>query len=107
LKLREGINVGATGSLSVSLRNGGGKRVHGLGGRRLRDGSRSPAPLCGVHWLAEVAAVTARLTPQAAVRDIEMLENEDALLVTADDRYHMKAGRYGMIAALRDWGSVP
>jgi hypothetical protein len=130
LKLREGINVGATGSLSVSLRNGGGKRVHGLGGRRLRDGSRSPAPLCGVHWLAEVAAVAARLTPQTVVRDIEMLtalefpttddpnvmrwatnavalENEDALLVTADDRYHMKAERYGMIAALRDWGSVP
>jgi predicted nucleic acid-binding protein len=33
------------------------------------------------------------------------LENEDALLVTADDRYHMKAERYGMIAALRDWGN--
>jgi predicted nucleic acid-binding protein len=31
-------------------------------------------------------------------------ENEDALLVTADERYHMKAERYGMIAALRDWG---
>ena len=98
-----------------------------------------------VHWLAEVAAVAARLTPQTAVRDVEMLaalefpttddpnvmrratnlavetnhhlfdtlyhavalENEDALLVTADDRYYMKAGRYGMIAALRDWGSVP
>ena len=98
-----------------------------------------------VHWLAEVAAVAAGLTPQTAVRDVEMLaalefpttddpnvmrratnlavetnhhlfdtlyhavalENEDALLVTADDRYYMKAGRYGMIAALRDWGSVP
>ena len=98
-----------------------------------------------VHWLAEVAAVAARLTPQTAVRDVEMLaalefpttddpnvmqratnlaietnhhlfdtlyhavalENEDALLVTADDRYYMKAERYGMIAALRDWGSVP
>ncbi len=35
------------------------------------------------------------------------LENEDALLVTADDRYRMKAERYGMIAALRNWGSVP
>jgi hypothetical protein len=34
------------------------------------------------------------------------LENEDALLVTADDRYHMKAERYGMIAALSDWGSA-
>ena len=26
-----------------------------------------------VHWLAEVAAVTARLTPQTAVRDVELL----------------------------------
>jgi predicted nucleic acid-binding protein len=26
-----------------------------------------------IHWLAEVAAVTARLTPQTAVRDVEML----------------------------------
>ena len=98
-----------------------------------------------VHWLAEVVAVAARLTPQTAVRDVEMLaalefpttddpnvirratnlaietnhhlfdtlyhavalENQDALLVTADDRYYMKAERYGMIAALRDWGSVP
>ena len=98
-----------------------------------------------VHWLAEVAAVAARLTPQTAVRDVEMLaalelpttddpnvmrratelaietnhhlfdtlyhavalENDDALLVTADDRYYKKAGRYGTIAALRDWGSVP
>ena len=98
-----------------------------------------------VHWLAEVAAVAVRLTPQTAVRDVEMLaalefpttddpnvmrratnlaietnhhlfdtlyhavalENEDALLVTADDRYRMKAERYGVIAALRDWGSVP
>ena len=98
-----------------------------------------------VHWLAEVAAVVARLAPQTAVHDVEMLaalefpttddpnvmrratnlaietnhhlfdtlyhavalENEDALLVTADDRYYMKAEPYGMIAALRDWGSVP
>ena len=98
-----------------------------------------------VHWLAEVAAVAARLTPQTAVPDVEMLaalefpttddpnvmrraanlaietshhlfdtlyhavalENEDALLVTADERHHMNAERYGMIAALRDWGSVP
>ena len=29
------------------------------------------------------------------------LENEDALLVTADNRYRLKAERYGMIAALR------
>ena len=98
-----------------------------------------------VHWLAEVAAVAARLTPQTALRDVEMLaalefpatddpnvmrratnlaietnhhlfdtlyhavalENEDAMLVTADDRYYVKAERYGMISALRDWGSVP
>lgn len=98
-----------------------------------------------VHWLAEVAAVAARLTPQTAISDIEMLsalefptsndpnvirrattlaietnhhlfdalyhavalEHEDALLVTADDRYFRKAERYGRIAALRDWGAVP
>ena len=92
-----------------------------------------------------MAAVAAHLTPQTAVRDVEMLaalefpttddpnvmrratnlavetnhhlfdtlyhavalENEDALLVTADDRYYMKAERYGTIAALRDWGAVP
>lgn len=93
------------------------------------------------HWLAEVAAVATRLTPQTAVRDVEMLaalqfpatddpnvmsratslaietdhhlfetlyhavalEREDAVLVTADDRYYLKAERYGTIAALRDW----
>jgi predicted nucleic acid-binding protein len=98
-----------------------------------------------VHWLAEVAAVAARLTPQTAVSDVEMLsalefpttddpnvirratnlaietnhhlfdalyhavalEHDDALLVTADDRYFGKAERYGRIAALRDWGAVP
>jgi predicted nucleic acid-binding protein len=98
-----------------------------------------------VHWLAEVAAVAARLTPQTAVRDVEMLaalefpttddpnvirratslaietnhhlfdtlyhavalEREDALLVTADDRYYGKGERYGAIAALRDWVGVP
>ncbi len=98
-----------------------------------------------VHWLAEIAAVAARLTPQTAVNDVEMLsalefpttddptvirraatlaiethhhlfdalyhavalEHEDALLVTADDRYFGKAERYGRIAALRDWGAVP
>jgi predicted nucleic acid-binding protein len=97
-----------------------------------------------VHWLAEVAAVAARLTPQTAVGDVEMLsalefpttddpnvirrattlaietnhhlfdalyhavalEHEDALLVTADDRYFGKAERYGRIAALHDWGAV-
>jgi len=31
------------------------------------------------------------------------LELEDALLVTADERYHGKAERYGTIRALRDW----
>ena len=94
-----------------------------------------------VHWLAEVAAVAARLTPQTAVRDVEMLaalqfptsddpnvirrattlaietdhhlfdtlyhavalEHEDALLVTADDRYYLRAERYGTVVALRDW----
>ena len=34
------------------------------------------------------------------------LEHEDALLVTADDRYYRKAERYGRIAALRDWEAV-
>lgn len=97
-----------------------------------------------VHWLAEVAAVAARLAPQTAVRDVEMLaalefpttdepnvirratslaietdhhlfdtlyhavalEHEDAMLVTADDRYYKKAKRHGTIAALRDWVAV-
>jgi predicted nucleic acid-binding protein len=97
-----------------------------------------------VHWLVEVAAVAARLTPQTAVNDVEMLsalefpttddptvirrattlaietdhhlfdalyhavalEHEDALLVTADDRYFGKAERYGRIAALRDWDAA-
>ena len=96
-----------------------------------------------VHWLAEVAAVAARLVPQTAIRDVEMLaalefpttddpnvirratrlaiethhhlfdtlyhavalEYEDAVLVTADDRYYGKAERYGTIAALRDWSA--
>jgi predicted nucleic acid-binding protein len=31
------------------------------------------------------------------------LEREDAILVTADGHYHGKAGRFGRIAALRDW----
>jgi predicted nucleic acid-binding protein len=98
-----------------------------------------------MHWLAEVAAVVARLAPQTAVHDVEMLsalefpttddpnvirratslaietnhhlfdtlyhavalEHEDALLVTADDRYFRKAERYGKIAALSDWVTVP
>ena len=94
-----------------------------------------------VHWLAEVAAVAARLVPQTAVGDVEMLavfefpttdspavirratslaietshhlfdtlyhavalEHEDALLVTADERYYGKAESYGTIRALHDW----
>jgi predicted nucleic acid-binding protein len=98
-----------------------------------------------LHWLADVAAVVARLAPQTAVHDVEMLsalefpttddpnvirratslaietnhhlfdtlyhavalEHEDALLVTADDRYYRKAERYGKIAALSDWVTVP
>lgn len=94
-----------------------------------------------VHWLAEVAAVVARLTPRTAVRDVEMLaalrfpttdhplvmrratrlaietdhhlsdtlyhavalEHDGAVLVTADDRYYLKAERHGTIAILRDW----
>lgn len=96
------------------------------------------------HWLIEVAAVAARLTPQTANQDVEMLaamqlptsddpevmrratllaietdthlfdtlyhavalEHEDALLVTADDRYRRKAAHYGKIASLRDWDRV-
>lgn len=98
-----------------------------------------------VHWLAEVAAVIARLTPRTAVRDVEMLaamefptsdgpdiirratflaveadhhvfdtlyhaialEHDDALLVTADDRYFGKAKRFGRIIPLREWQYTP
>jgi len=94
-----------------------------------------------VHWLAEVAAVAARLVPQTAVGDVEMLaafefattdsptvigratslaietnhhlfdtlyhavalEYEDAMLVTADDRYYGTAEGYGAIRTLHDW----
>ena len=97
-----------------------------------------------VHWLIEVAAVAARLTPQTAVQDVGMLsamqfptsddptvllramalaietdhhlsdtlyhavalEHDDAVLVTADDRYCRKAKRYGMIVTLADWQHV-
>ncbi len=96
------------------------------------------------HWLIEVAAIAARLTPQTAIQDVEMLvamqfptsdapdvmrratvlaidtgthmfdtlyhavalEHEDALLVTADERYRRKATRYGKIASLHDWGGL-
>jgi predicted nucleic acid-binding protein len=34
------------------------------------------------------------------------LEHDDAVLVTADDRYRRKAERYGMIVALADWRHV-
>jgi predicted nucleic acid-binding protein len=96
------------------------------------------------HWLIEVAAVAARLTPRTAIQDVEMLaamqlptsddpnvmrratalaietdthlfdtlyhavalEHEDALLVTADDRYRRKTAHHGKIASLRDWDRV-
>ena len=94
-----------------------------------------------VHWLIEVAAVAARLTPLTAVQDVELLsamqfptsddpnillratelaietdhhvfdtlyhavalEHDEAVLVTADDRYRLNAERFGMIAALADY----
>ncbi len=94
-----------------------------------------------VHWLTEVAAVIARLTPDTAVRDVEWLaalqfsttddpavmrratqlaietshhlfdtlyhavalEHDGAVLVTADNRYYLKARRHGKIAALHEW----
>jgi predicted nucleic acid-binding protein len=97
-----------------------------------------------VHWLIEVGAVAARLSPQTAVEDVELLsamqfptsddpgvvlratalaietdqhlfdtlyhavalEHDDAVLVTADDRYRRKTQRYGMVAALADWEGV-
>jgi len=97
-----------------------------------------------VHWLIEVAAVAARLTPRTAVQDVGMLsamqfptsddpavllratalaietdhhlfdtlyhavalEHDDAVLVTADDRYRRKAERHGMIVALADWQHI-
>ncbi len=94
-----------------------------------------------VHWLAEVAAVAARLVPQTAIGDVEMLaafefpttdsptvmrratslaiatnhhlldtlyhavalEHEDAMLVTADERYYGKTVGYGTIRTLHAW----
>jgi predicted nucleic acid-binding protein len=94
-----------------------------------------------VHWLAEVAAVVARLSPQTAVDDVDLLaamqfptsdqpnvmrratvlaidtehhlfdtlyhavalEHEGATYITADDRYWVKARRFGRLVALRDW----
>lgn len=92
------------------------------------------------HWLAEVAAVIARLRPEIAAEAIDLLDSmelataadaglykrasrlaqeldqhlfdtlyhalaleNDALLVTADDRYLRKAGRLGKIVALDRW----
>lgn len=92
------------------------------------------------HWLAEVAAVIARLRPGIAAEAIDLLDTmelataedaelykrasrlaqeldqhlfdtlyhalalqNDALLVTADDRYLRKAGRLGNIVALDAW----
>ena len=92
------------------------------------------------HWLAEVAAVIARLRPEIAAAAIDLLDTmelataadaglykrasrlaqqldqhlfdtlyhalalaNDALLVTADDRYLRKAGRLGKIVALDRW----
>jgi predicted nucleic acid-binding protein len=98
-----------------------------------------------VHWLAEVAAVMARLSPQTAVGDVQSLsamqfptmddvsvisratvlavetqhhlfdtlyhavalENEDATLITADDRYRRKSERHGRIVGLHDWTMPP
>jgi predicted nucleic acid-binding protein len=93
------------------------------------------------HWLAEVAAVAARLVPDTAVQDVQLLaaleltttdepgvlaratgmaietkqhvfdtlyhavalENADATLVTADDRYYAQARGYGHILPLHTW----
>jgi predicted nucleic acid-binding protein len=93
-----------------------------------------------VHWLAEVAAVLARLTPQTALEDVELLASlqwpvsdepsvirratalametgqhvfdtlyhavaleQEATLITADDRFREKVLSHGRILALRDW----
>ena len=58
-----------------------------------------PEILQPVHWLIEVAAVAARLTPRTASAD-------DAVLVTTDDRYRRKAKHHGMITALANWENV-
>ena len=94
-----------------------------------------------VHWLLEVGAVLARLSPATAADDLELLyalelpvrdepgvlrgacqlsielgqhlfdtlyhavalETEDAVLVTADQRYLRAARRRGRVCALADW----
>jgi predicted nucleic acid-binding protein len=96
-----------------------------------------------IHWLAEVAAVLARSSPQTAAEDVHMLaamefstiddptvmrratmlaidtgqhvfdtlyhavalEHEDAVLITADDKYRAKASAHGRITSLRDWAA--
>jgi len=92
------------------------------------------------HWLAEVAAVVARLRPEIAAEAIDLLDGmdlataadaelykrasllaqeldqhlfdtlyhalaleNDALLVTADDRYLRKARRLGGIVSISRW----
>ena len=93
------------------------------------------------HWLAEVAAVTARLEPRGApetvsvlyalelpvVDEVEVyrkacelaaslnqhvfdtlyhavaLTQQDAMLITADERYYQKAHKVGRIVRLRDF----
>ena len=42
-------------------------------------------------------------TPYHAVA----LEHEDAILVTADERYYGKSTSYGTIRTLHDWGASP
>jgi predicted nucleic acid-binding protein len=94
-----------------------------------------------VHWLAEVAGVLARVSPDTAIEDIDMLaacqfpvsdepgvmhrattlaietgqhlfdtlyhavalEKDDAMLITADNRYCAKARGQGRVIALHDW----
>jgi predicted nucleic acid-binding protein len=96
-----------------------------------------------LHWLAEVAAVLARLSPETAEEDVLMLqalelpvddspavlscacrlaielerhlfdalyhavalETQDAVLVTADDRYLRAGSPHGSILRLSEWTS--
>ena len=104
----------------------------------LEEGAPIVQPM---HWLAEVGAVLARLSPETAEDDVLMLramelpvddgpevlrracrlaidlgrhlfdtlyhavalEQPDAVLVTADDRYAGAARRYGRVLKLSDW----
>jgi predicted nucleic acid-binding protein len=47
-----------------------------------------------VHWLAEVAAVLARVSPSTA---------SEATLVTADRRYRQQVQGFGRLVDLREW----